>query len=385
MYSEDDPDEALTYTLVWYGETSIDNPAWLKDNAAAVYATIHTGLNSEYHYPAAVDAILSFVALLVADSAWKDWFEPIAKLVEAHPVQPGNPFQIGIREVIGEFRHLDGIYGNLAGENAIRVELLLKAYVKLFTAMAFKHGCLVPPVIHEQALRVADRLGDHIETSNLRQTLALYYTHYGDAEVAESYAKLAFNDSEFIEDSLTALNAGLTMATIYRDRQNLKRAEYFIARAIRHIQPGQRDKVIANVYYEYAAICYRLGKLDDAMLYYEHALSIYEEQKLDHHITMTRQAMAMVHIYQGDFAKAEAMLYEARSGWEILGNDYEWVNTFFVEADIEIQRGSTHRGVRMLRQTIDKAYTRLPDTPARETLIGLIQAHIEKYAELAAR
>lgn len=375
---ESDPNESLTYDLIWLADTSTDDTDWLRRNSDKVYTYIRAGMSSEYHYTRSVEAVVSFIALIVTNESWNGWFDPIAEIIET--ITPGNEslFEAGLRAVLAEFRPLAGTYGKLDSARPALIDALLQAYINLFRVVIFRHGFKLHPTLIEQATAVANRLGDHMETAKLNQTLALYYAHYGDADTAEPYAKLAFNKYEFVGDFDGALDTALTMATIYRGRQRLNRADYYIRRAVFNVPPDKRDKRIATLFYEYAAICYRNDRFELALSYYERALAIFEEYEAAYQITMTHQAMSQVYLYLGKFEQAEVLLLNARSQWEALGNRYEWVNTFFIEADLELKRGNRSLGLRMLRQTIDRAYTVLEDIPARETLLTLIRDHIDR-------
>ena len=89
--------------------------------------------------------------------------------------------------------------------------------------------------------------------------------------------------------------------------------------------------------------------------------------------------MALTYSYIGDYDLALRLLQEARRSWEQLGIKFEWVNTYFAEAQLEFQRGNRDLARKMLTQTFDKAYSLLEDTPARERFLALIQNFIDKY------
>ncbi len=370
-----DPDENLTADLDWLADESEVNPGWLRTQAAEVYDILRAGLNSHHHYRRTLQVIVGFIAPVVADDGWKSWFDRIADML-ATPLE-GNPYEAAVCEATAKFREQVGIYGRLKQVRSDNVDALLQAHITLFRAVIYLHGFKLPQQLIDQAITVAQFLDDHIERSKLFQTLALYYSHAEDASLAESYAKLALSEYEFIEHTVGSLDAALTMAAICRGSLRYSRAEYFIKRVIDMHLPLQRDKRLATLFYEYAANCYLNDKFDIALNYYQRALAIYEEFDARYQITMTHQAMSLVYIHLGEYAIAEALVLDAREQWEVLGNQYEWVNSFFVEADLELKRGNQILGWRLLRHTVDLANTVLEDSPSRDTLLRLIREYQE--------
>ena len=381
---ESDPNQSLTDDLNWLADAVDGNHTWLQSYPKKVYAILRAGMGSEYHYKRTVEIVVEFIALVVTDDAWKTWFEPIVDLVATYPIHDGNLFETGLREVITDFRDLVGVYERLNSVRPVQVDELLQAYIKLFRVLTYKHAFKLPETLIDQSLQVAQELGDHMENAKLHQTLALYFVHYGDFDMAEPYAKLALNEYEFIEDFTGAVDAALTMAVICRDSLRFARAEYFIKRVIEMRPPTQHDKRFATLCYEFAVSCYLRGKYDLALSYYQRALTIFEDLGAPYQITMTWQALAQVYIRFRDFPKAAGLLLDARKQWEQLGNQYEWVNTFFVEADLELQRGDRSLGLKMLRHSVDVAYTTLEESPAREGLLSMIRDHIDVNSEVVA-
>lgn len=378
---ESDPDENLTADLDWLADESEVNPGWLRIQAAEVYDILRAGLNSQHHYRRTLQVIVGFIAPVVADDVWKPWFDRIADMLET-PLE-GNPYEAAVCEATAKFREQVGVYGRLKQVRPAQVDALLQAHITLFRAVIYLHGFKLPQQLIDQAITVARQLNDHIERSKLFQTLALYYFHAEDASLAESYAKLALSEYEFIEHTVGSLDAALTMAAICRGSLRYSRAEYFIQRVIDMHLPLQRDKRLATLFYEYAANCYLNDKFDTALSYYQRALEIYEEFDARYQITMTHHALALVYIHLREYEKAKALVLDARQQWEVLGNQYEWVNSFFVEADLELKRGERSLGVKKLRYAIDMAYTTLEDTPARENLVNSIRDHIERHMMVA--
>ena len=371
--------ERLHRDLLGISETAVDNPNELRVNAAEIYQRIEVGLASPEHYYRTTETILNLIALVVTDEHWKDWFEPVAALVAQQPVAPDNLFGLGFREVVADFRPLVGVYGSLASARAITVADLLAAYTKLFRVLIFRHSLISQPTLLDQALKVSQRLGDHIETDKLYQTLALFFTHYGDADAAKQYARLAFSDSIHIEDAPGTLDAATTLAIIHRGARESKQADYYLEQALRQARTKKPDKLLATLFYEYAIQCYRKDRFELAISFYARALSIFDEYEALHQITMAKHAMAQTYIYMHAFDKVEALLPEVRQSWLRLGNQYDYVNTYFVEAEYEVERGNRSLGRRLLDETERLAYRTLENTPARAHLIELIEAYVAKH------
>lgn len=383
--SESDPIRSLMDDLIWIADVTDFNPEWLQSHPERVYASIRAGLESQQHYAPTIRGIIELIVLVVTDDSWKVWFDPIAELIVAHLNDTNNLFEISFREAIGEFRGLVGFYGRLDKVRPVQVDALLQAYIRLIKAMIYRHGLELPETLINQSVRTAQTLDDHIESSRLYQTLALYFVHYGDQETAEAYAKLASSEYEFIEDSTGVLEAGLTMTALYRRSLRFRRAEYFVNRIIDMHTPAQPDLRYATLCYEFAATCYAHDQFELAFNYYQHALAIFETLDAPYHIAMTWQALSQVYTQYGDFPKAESLIRDTRKRWELLGNQYEWVNTFFGEAYLELKRGNRNLGLKQLRETIDLAYKTLDNTPAREALIVSLQEHVERYSAVVVR
>ncbi|MCC6803608.1 MAG: tetratricopeptide repeat protein [Anaerolineae bacterium] len=387
MFTDDpsgsDPNYSLTDDLVWIADAVDVNPAWLRSHSQDVYASLRAGLESKPHYTSAIECVVELIALVVTDDAWKEWFDPIADMMAAHPIDDNNLFEKYFREVVADFRGLVGVYGRLNRVRPAQVDALLQAYIRLFKALIYKHGLELPKPLIDQSLHTASTLDDHIERSRLNHTLALYFLHYGDFPSAEAYARLALNEYEFIEDPGGALDAALSMAVICRNGLRFARAEYFVQRVIDLHPPTHCDKRLATLCYEYAANCYVRDEFAQALDYYQQALGMFEALETPFEVAMCHHALSLVYIQLGNFAEAERLILLARQQWEALGNLYDWVSSFFVEADLELKRGERSLGVKKLRYAIDMAYTTLEDTPARENLVNSIRDHIERHMMVA--
>jgi tetratricopeptide (TPR) repeat protein len=373
---ESDPDENLSRDLLTIRETAEEDPHALRNESAWMSEVIRRGLSSEYHYYAVVETVFYALTVAISDAEAKSWFEPIIDLVDQHSVAQGKLFEIGFREVILDFRHLIGVYGALESARPLIVDDLLQKYIKLIKLLVYKPGLRVPPALFDQALVVSRRLNDHIETDKLYQAIALYATHNGEFETAEDYALLAYNDAEFIEDAERIIDSACTLAVVYRFQQRFGQADFYILRAMSKVSLQEPDIRFATVFYENGAYCYRQDKFELSLSYYERALAIFEGHDAVYQIAMTKHALAQTHIYLKNFSKAEALIQAARSAWEQVGNDYDWINTFYVEADLELMRGNRLLGIQLMRGAIDKAYTLLKDTYVRDLLIEDIQEHI---------
>lgn len=372
---EKNPREMLERDLLGIRETALDSPADLKPNAAEVYAVLAAGLRTPELYYRTTETIFTLIAVAVQDIAWKAWFDPIADLVDQHPVMPHNPYQAGFREVVADFRPLVGAYGRL---NEVRITVvadLMKAYVKLLKVLIFHHSMSIPHELLEQAEKVSRRLGDHIETDAFYQTLALFYTHYGDPDAAKQYGRLAFTDASYIQDGQSTLDAATILAIIYRGAQEYKPAGYYLDRAMDQAEAKKPDKLLATLFYEYGIHCYRHDRFELALSYYARALSIFEEYEAHHQITMAKHAMTQAYVYMHAFEKAEPLLAEVRREWQHMGNQYDYVNTFFVEAEMEVERGNRGLGLRLLNETEGLAIRTLECTPARDRMIDLIRIY----------
>lgn len=375
-HSDNHSSESLHRDLLGIAEAAQDNPDDLRANAAQVYRQLAAGLASPEHYYRATETIFNLIARVVTAADWQDWFEPVAELVAQLPVAPDNLYGLGFREVIADFRPLIGVYGDLANARSIRVADLLAAYTKLFKVLIFRHGVPIQPALLDQADKVSQRLGDHIETDKLYQTLALYFTHYGDADTAKQYARLAFTDANYIQDESSTIDAATTLAIIYRGAQDFKHADYYVEQAMRQAGARKPDKLLATLFYEYAVRCYRADRYELALSFYTRALSIFEEYEALYQITMAKHAIVQTYIYMHAFDKVEPLLSEVRSSWRRLGNQYDYVNTYFVEAEFEIERGNRGLGRQLLLETERLAYRTLEDTPARTRLIDLLHEHM---------
>ena len=234
--------------------------------------------------------------------------------------------------------------------------------------------------LFDQALDLANRLHDHVEKDKLYQAIALHAARNGEFDIAERYALLAYNDAEFIEDAERIVDAACTLAIVYRFDMRFEKANYYIRRAMLKGAAQTPNIRFATLYYENGTICYRHDRFEQSLSYYAQALAIFEEQQAVYQIAMTQQAMAQPYIYLKNFAEAERLIYQARSAWEKLGNQYDWVSSFFIEADLELKRGNRLAGIRLMRSAIDKAYSVLAPTPVRELLIQQIKEHIEKHS-----
>lgn len=382
--SESDPSNSLADDLVWIADAADVNPDWLRSHSQEVYASLRAGLKSKPHYTLAIKCIVEMIALVVTDDGWKAWFDPIADIMAAHPIDDNNLFERHFRAVVADFRDLVGVYGRLGKVRPAQVDALLQAYIKLFKALVYKHGLELPKSLIDQSLHTAHVLDDHIERSKLNHTLALYFLHYGDFPSAEAYARLALNEYEFIEDPTGALDAALSMAVICRNGLRFARAEYFVQRVIDQHPPTHCDKRLATLCYEYAANCYVRDEFALALDYYQRALTMFQTLETPFEVAMCHHALSLVYIHVGDFAEAERLIMLARQQWETLGNLYDWVSSYFVEADLELQRGERSLGIKKLRYAIDMAYTTLEETPARENLIASIRDHIERQLMVAA-
>ena len=379
-YDESDPDHALTEALETIRALAKREPPEIADYSDHLKTYLPRGLLSRFHHDLAVEAIFNLLAVAMNDREARAWFEPVIDLVAAYPPSQGTMFDVGLGEVMEDFREFVGVYATIGSERSTVVDDLLQIYIKLIKLLAFKPGLDVSHRLFDQALEIAERLHDHIERDKLYQAIALYASHNGEFEFAERYALLAYNDAEFIEDAERIVDAACTLAIVYRFDLRFEKADYYIRRAMLKEASQVPNIRFATLFYENGTFCYRHDRFEQALSYYAQALAIFEEHEADYQIAMTQQAMAQPHMYLKNFAQAEKLTYQARSAWEKLGNQYDWVNSFFIEADLELKRGNRLAGIRMMRGAIDKAYSVLAPTPVRDLLIEQIKEHIEKHA-----
>jgi tetratricopeptide (TPR) repeat protein len=375
---ESDPDEYLTRDLLELRELVEDDPHLLRSEQQRIREIIQRGLSSDYHYFSAVGTIFYMLSPAIGDPESKPWFEPILDVIEQHPTAEGNLFEAGFQEMMHDFRALTGVCVDLSSTRPIIVDALLQVYIKLIRLLIFKPDLTVPPNLFDQVLAIAQRLGDHVEKDRLYQTLALYYSHNGEFEMAERYALMAYNDAEYIDDPERIVDAACTLAIVYRVGVRMSKGDFYIRRAMSKGVSSEATLRFGTLFYENGAACYRRDRFDQSRSYYLQALAIFEECGAAYQIAMTKQALAMTAIYQGNFSEAETLLQVARSAWEQLGTDYEWVNSFFVEGDLELKRGNRTLAIQTMRKAIDMAYSRLAETPMREFLIQRIREHIER-------
>jgi tetratricopeptide (TPR) repeat protein len=366
----------LNRDLEEIGEMAQHDSDWLRVNAKHVYAAIERGLGSERFYYSTVRVMLDLLARAMTDPVWKSWFEPLSTVVEAHTPVPHNPFQVGFQEIMREFRPFVGTYGSGDNISAEVARELLKVYIRLFKVLMFRAPPMLQEELLEQARHVARRLNDTLETARLNQTLALLYAHYGDMITAERYGKQAFNDYEYLGNESGIADAACTLAVIYRRKENTKTSHFYIDRALSKIKADKPDLRVATLFYEKGAHCAQDGSLNEALSYYRRALDVFEEFEAAYQIAMIQQSMALVYVHQNDFTNAEAMIRTSRTSWERLGNNYEWVNNHFAEAELELERGSYGLALSLLHRTIELARTQLEDTPARQRLIERIEGYI---------
>ncbi|MEP7290960.1 MAG: tetratricopeptide repeat protein [Chloroflexota bacterium] len=372
-FSQDN--DRLTDDLVWIRDMAGDASDWLldQDNIAFVCSRIERGLDSKSHYLPTVNTVLDLLALAIRARQFQAGFAEVAEIIRQHPPQLTTPFQVDFRSVIADFQqHLD-VYTQLHSAPILAVDDLLQAYIRLLKVLSFNHGMSVQQDLIDQALMVSRRLNDHMENARLHQTLALYYTLYGDLTLAEIHGKHAFRDYEYVEDAGGVADAACTLAIIYRVDLRLPKVAYYIDRALSRIREKTPDKRYATLYYEKGALSYSLENYGEALQFYQQALTIFEEHGAVHQTAMAYQSMAQAYIHLKDFAKAESLLFAARRGWEKLDNRYDLTNNYFIEGDLEIHRGNLKEGLAMLKQTVEMAYQSLEDTPGRETLIHCIQ------------
>ncbi|MBI1259311.1 MAG: hypothetical protein GC204_17740 [Chloroflexi bacterium] len=379
-FDESDPDHALTEALQIIRELADNEPSAIGGYSVQLRIYLPLGLTSRFHHDLAVEAVFSLLAVAMNDREAHPWFEPVIDLVEAFPPSEGTLFDVGLREVLQAFRPYIGVYAAIGSERATVVDDLLQTYIKLIKLLVFRPGLNVAPSLFDQALAVAKRLDDHIERDKLYQAFALYAAHNGEFEVAERYALLAYNDAEFIEDAERIVDAACTLAIVYRFDLRFEKANYYIKRAMLKEASQTPNIRFATLFYENGAFCYRRDRFEQSLSYYAQALAIFKNHEADYHIAMTQQAMAQPHIYLKNFAEAERLIYLARSAWERLGNQYDWVNGFFIEGDLELKRGNRLNGIRLLRGAIDKAYSVLAPTPVRDLLIEQIKEHIANHS-----
>ncbi len=372
-----DPNRDLTDDLLWHSDNLAENPGWLKYHVDDICAAIRAGLDSEYHLGKAIDTVLILVSQVVTDEALRPWFDSVAETLEQHPALESNLFQKGFREVIRDFCQSAGVYGKLNMSRPAAVYTLLQAYIKLFRVLIYDHGMTSQPLLVDQALDVARRLNDYMETARLNQALALYYAHHGDFRTAETYGVKAFNAYEHVEDTMGIVDAACTLVVIYRSDARLPKTEYYINRAFDRIESAKPDVRTATLFYEKGVICYCHDQYDLALDYYGRALAIFEEQSATHQMAMAHQAMAQAYVYANDFQKAEAALETARRAWEELNNEFEIVNNCFAQGELEIRRGSKPEGIHLLTRAQEMAYALLEDTPGRDWLIGRIQDYLK--------
>ena len=372
-----DPNHELTDDLLWHSDKLLASPGWLKYNVDDICAAIRAGLDSEYHVRKAIDTVLILVSLVVSDEALRPWFETVAASIEQHPSPESNLFLKGFREVIRDFCQSAGVYGKLSTTRPTAVYTLLQAYIKLFRVLSFHHGMTSQPTLVDQALDVARKLNDFMETARLNQALALYYAHHGDFRTAETYGVKAFNAYEHVEDAMGIVDAACTLVVIYRSDARLPKTEYYIDRAFTRIKSAKPDVRTATLFYEKGVICYYHDQYDLALDYYRRALAIFEEQNASHQIAMAHQAMAQAYVYANDFQKAEAALETARRAWEALDNEFEMVNNAFAQGELEMRRGNKPEGVCLLMRARDMAYALLEETPGRDWLIGRIVDYLK--------
>lgn len=370
----------LADDLLWIRDMAAGNPGWLLENTAFVCNRVERGLDSRLLYLATVDTILDLLALALNDSLHLPTFTQVALLVAEYPTQLNTPFQVDFRSVIAEFQPVLAIYTTLDSACLADVDLLLQAYIRLFKTLSFNHGMKIQRDLIDQSLAVSTRLDDHMENARLNQVLALYYTHYGDMRLAAHHGQRAFEDFEYVEDANGVADAACTLAIVYRADLRLPRATYYVNRALKVIAGKPPDKRVATLHYEKGALSHNQCKYDQALIHYQEALTLFEQFGAVYQIAMTNQAMAQSCIYLKDYARAENLLYIARRGWEKLDNKYDFVNSYFVEGDLELQRGRRREALALFRQTIDMAYNSLEDTPGRAWLIEIIELRIAANA-----
>jgi tetratricopeptide (TPR) repeat protein len=353
---------------------------WLEQNVSRVSEWIGNGLNSKDDYRKAVETVLTLLAFAQREPSLQPCFLRVAEAVQIYPVDISSPFQVDFRSTITNFRRKLSIFANLRYAAPKDVADLLQAYLKLIKILSFNYGISIQQDLIDQAISVSQKLNDYMENAKLNQTLAHYYIIYGDTLLAEQHGKMSFTDYEHVGDAIGIADAACTLAIIYRVNQRFTKVEYYIERALKMIEKKAPDKHYATLYYEKGALCYSLKEYRPALAYYQRALEIFEEYGAVHQTAMTHQAMAQVHIFLSNFDDAEALLQSARRSWEKLQNQHDLVNNYFVTADLELERGDSQVGLRLLHETIELAYTLLEDNPARARLIDLIEQRIETFS-----
>ncbi|HVU14966.1 MAG TPA: tetratricopeptide repeat protein [Phototrophicaceae bacterium] len=366
--------------LDWIGDMAEDNPQWIKTHPQAVHGTIRRGLDAPAHYFKTVDTLLKLLPNALKDAESSSWFNGVAELVATHPTEANTPFKIGFREVMREFQQEIGVYGARSTVSKEQLEALLNTYIKLFKVLNFSHSRLNGNELIDEAQAVANRLGNRSLTARMNQTLALYYAHYGLRDLAVLFGKQAFSEYVNLYDSLGTADAACTLAILYRIDFQYKEADFYLEYALNAALEEKHEKQFATLFYEQGVRCYQSDDFRLAQTFYETALEIYVEYESVYQIAMTQQALAQVYGYLSEFDKAQRLLAEARRSWEALDVPYEWVNSFFVESDIERLRGNKDLALRMMKQTIDKAKARIEDIPMRAYLITQIQESIRKYS-----
>lgn len=359
--------------------------AWLEQNVPQICERIGNGLNHKEKYCNAVETVLDLLALALREPSLQPCFHRVAETVQIYPVDISSPFQADFRSAIIAFRKKLSVFANLHHAAPKDIADLLQAYVKLIKVLSFNYGISVQQDLIDQAISVSQKLNDYMETARLNQTLAHYYIIYGDTLLAEQHGKMAFTDYEHVGDAVGIADAACTLAIIYRVNQRFTKVEHYIDRALKMIEKKAPDKHYATLFYEKGALCYCLKEYHPALAYYQRALEIFEDYGAMHQTAMTHQAMAQVHIFLGNFDDAEALLQAARRSWEKLQNQHDLVNNYFIAADLELERGNTRIGLRLLNETIELAYTLLDDNPARAHLIDLIKQRIETFSSRSIR
>ncbi len=366
--------------LDWLSDMAEDNPQWIKAHPQAVERVIERGLDAPMHYFKTVGTLLKLLPNALSDAESGSWFNGVCEQVATHPQEANTPFKIGFREVMHEFQQEIGMYGARAAASKERLEALLNTYIKLIKVLNFSHSRLNGNELIDEAQAIANKLGNRALTAQLNQTLALYYAHYGLRDLAILYGKQAFSEYVNLYDSPGIADAACTLAIIYRIDFQYKEADLYLEHALNAALEHRHEKQFATLFYEQGVRCYQGNDFRLAQTFYETALEIFIEYEAVYQIAMTKQALAQVHGYLSDFDKAMSLLMEARRVWEELDVPYEWVNSFFVESDIERLRGNRELALRMMKQTIDKANAMIDDIPMRDYLIAQIKEHIAKYS-----
>lgn len=187
--------------------------------------------------------------------------------------------------------------------------------------------------VYKAAYESAVKTKDSSQIAKISMNLATNYNYLGDYNLAIKYALYALKVKETAKDWERICYHYVSMATIFKETDNLEKWEYYIKKAydLKHVEHCASLGDIAKIYNNLGSISDRKGHYEIALAYYDSLMVLSKEANFDKGISAALRNSADIYKQLNQTKKALELLLEAE---KYIGNPYEIISNNNSKAEL---------------------------------------------------